>query len=630
MFMETNSNAVGNEAQFFAQEERVLSHVAGTSGFSFKRGDKWAIDPETGEATYDPKFFQEQGYSGPQALFAALHEIRCHLVEVADLMDTPEGMREYNRFKQRSKKAQRLHIWENCRTDVKGNLGIIELAPSLSEEKQTLYREKLFPETDFTEKPKHLQFAYAVVRRAMVPDETIVVDQVVEQAIEDLRHVQGKSGKTHDIISLATDPHIDAFVSLQISRQYIEPVINRLFEEDVKDRQDNQNQAQGDGQGEGQDQRDSNSQGSADEQKKKGKESSQDQFNEDYEDWKKRHPEPYDEEEMDKKIRKAKEAQSASSRQEAGYEDEHGVSRKDIAEYYSEYRLVAQYIEPLREIFRRITQQRKIPIRRLAALKEECVMIDPGLITQTYTEAQAGVPNPKTMKDFEGQVVDENTPGEASFYFLYDQSLSMAGDKAVLQRRGAIVAAEALQEGQEMLAEEQLPDPLALNINTAFMGFGSPDSTSTYKSLSKGLSEQQRVAIFKGLLEFGRVGTNDYAGLVLIENDIKAQLTKDPLFADGLRSGKRKVCVVVTTDGGSNDPRLSDEAARQRTKKKAEELRTLGVKVKAIAMAPDTEDRRYIVEIYGADNTSICESEADYPKSMEAVLGDVLQSLEIA
>ena len=627
--METDPNAVENEAQFFAQENRVLSHIAGTSGFTFKRGNQWGINPETGEATYDPKFFQEQGYTPPQALFAALHEIRCHLVETADLLDTPEGTREFNRFKQRAKIAKRINIWDNCRTDVKGNRGIIELAPSLAEEKQNLYREKLFPETDFTKAPKHLQFAYAVVRQAMVPDEAVIVDPTVERAIEDLRHVQGKGGKTHDIIALATDPHIDAATSLQISRRYIEPVINQLFEEDVKDRQNSQNQNQDDGQGEGEDQSDSTGQSSGDEQKKKAKVNSQDQFNEDYEDYEKRHPEPYDEEKMDKEIRKAKEAQNASSRQEAGYEDEHGVSRKDIAGYYAEYRLVEQYIEPLREIFRRITEQRKIPIRRLAALKEEGVMIDPGLIVQTYTEAQAGVPNPKTMKDFEGQVVDENIPGEANFYFLYDQSYSMAGEKAVLQRRGAIVAAEALQEGQDMLAEEYLPDPLTLNINTAFMGFGSPDSTSTYKSLSKGLTEQQRVAIFKGLLEFGRVGTNDYAGLVLIENDIKAQMAKDPVFADNLKSGKRKVCVVVTTDGGSNDPNLTEAAARQRTKKKADELRTLGVKVKAIAMAPDAGDRSHIVEVYGTDNTDICESEADYPKSMEEVLGDVLQSLEI-
>ena len=36
-------------ASFFAQEERVLSDIAGGSGFSFKRGDKWSINPETGE-----------------------------------------------------------------------------------------------------------------------------------------------------------------------------------------------------------------------------------------------------------------------------------------------------------------------------------------------------------------------------------------------------------------------------------------------------------------------------------------------------------------------------------------------------------------------------------------------------
>ena len=634
--METDPHATGKETQFFQQEERVLSHIAGSSGFTFKRGDQWAINPDTGEATYDTKFFQDQGYTSSQALFAAFHEIRCHLVEVADLLDSPEGTREYGRLKQRSKKAQRLHIWENCRTDVKGNRGIIELAPSLAEEKEALYREKLFPETDYTSAPLHLQFAYAVVRRAMVPDEPITLDPRVEEAIESLRHVKGKGTKTHDIISLATDPHVDAATSLQLSRRYIEPVINDLFEEDVKDKVDKSDQGEsgepgeGEGEVEGEGQGQSGSDESTDKGKgKKSKGNAEDQFKEDYEDYEKRHPEPFDEEDLDKKIRKAKEAQSASKRQEEGYENEHGVSRKDIADYHSEYQLVEQYIEPLREIFRRITQQRKIPIRRLAALKEEGVIVDPGLMTQTYTEAISGVESPKTMKDFEGQVVDENVPGEASFYFLYDQSFSMAGEKAVLQRRGAIVAAEALQEGDEMLTEERLADPLALNIKTAFMGFGSPDSTSTYKELTKGLSEKQRISIFKGLLEFGQVGTNDYDGLVLIEKDIKGQIERDPLLAENLKSGRKRICVVITTDGGSNSAGLSDEQARAPTKKKAQDVRELGVKVKAIAMAPDTEDRTHIQEVYGEGNTDICESEADYPKSMEEVLSDVLGSLEI-
>lgn len=165
-----------------------------------------------------------------------------------------------------------------------------------------------------------------------------------------------------------------------------------------------------------------------------------------------------DEEEVEKKIKETKEHQSTSARQEAGYEEEHGVSRKDIADYYEEYRQVASQIEPLRQVFRAIVEQRNKILRRMASLKEEGVMIDPGLVVQTYMDVQSGVTNPKTMKDFEGIVVPEDIPGKADIYFVKDLSGSMAGDKASEQRLGAILEAEALKEGDDILEEEQLPD----------------------------------------------------------------------------------------------------------------------------------------------------------------------------
>lgn len=84
---------------FFQTEERVLNDIAGGAGFTFKRGEGWAINPETGEATYDPKFFEEKGYAPSQALFGAFHEIKCHLVETSELLNTPRGQEAHERLK---------------------------------------------------------------------------------------------------------------------------------------------------------------------------------------------------------------------------------------------------------------------------------------------------------------------------------------------------------------------------------------------------------------------------------------------------------------------------------------------------------------------------------------------------
>lgn len=601
----------GKEAagSFFKNEKRILNDIAGGKGFTFKRGDGWSINPETGEATYDTRFFEEKGYTRSQALFGALHEIKCHLVEASELLSTSKGQEAYERLKERGSAKQRLSIWENCRTDVKGNLAIARFAPSLAKDMETVYREKLWPEKDFTSEPKHLQFMYSILRTAMVPDEKTVVDLEVEEAIKKLRNVKGK-----DVVGLATDPTLDPLLALRLSERYIEPVIEELYSKDLQEREKQQN-----------------SKGKGKDGAPSGREADigGEPFAENYKNYENRHPRPMGEGEMEKKIKEIKAQHSEGARQRAAYEQEHGVSEKDVVNYLEEYRLVEGYIEPLRDVFRKIVEERKVSIRQLASHKEEGVMIDPGLVAQTYMEVESGVENPKTMKDFEGNVISENIPGKAYLYFLYDQSYSMKGRKAVLQLRGAILAAEALKEGDDMLREQQFPDPLALDIQSAFYGFGSPEGVSMYKPIYNGISEKQRVDFFKGLLEFGKIGTNDYDGLVKIEKDVKEKIASDPGFADDLKSGKRRACVVVTTDGGSNYKGLSEEQARQQTKKKAEELRGLGVKVKAIAMAPEKDDIQNIQEVYGMDETNICESVDQYPKSMELVLGDILESLKV-
>src|SRR3989344_4614163 len=217
---------------FLTGEERILNDIAGGAGFTFKRGDGWAINPETGEATYDPKFFEEKGYTPSQALFGAFHEIKCHLVETSELLGTPRGQEAHERLKDRIKVKPRLHIWENCRTDVKGNLAITRFAPSLAEDVEAVYREKLWPETDLTSKPKHLQFMYSILRTAMVPDEEVTVDPKVKEAISKLRNVKGK-----DVIALATDPAQDPLLALRLSERYIEPVIEELYQEDVEEKE---------------------------------------------------------------------------------------------------------------------------------------------------------------------------------------------------------------------------------------------------------------------------------------------------------------------------------------------------------------------------------------------------------
>ncbi len=589
---ETVKPSEDQSATFFAREERILADIAGNSGFTFRRGDEWSINPETGEATFDPKFFADQGYTPSQSLFGAFHEIRCHLVETAELIDTDQGVREHARLKQRIRK-QRFKIWENCRTDVKGNQAIMQFAPSLAGDVESVYREKLWPETDLTDKPKHLQFMYAILRRAMVPSQEVTIDPTVEEEIDKLRNVKGRDGRTRDVIAMTTDPHLDPLLALRLSTRYIEPVIDKLFEGDVEEKK-----GKG-GKGE--------------------KGDPQDQFADDYEDYDKRHPEPYDEDEMDKKIKEAKDAQSPSSRQQSGYEEENEVTREDVASYYEEYRKIEQYIEPLREIFRKIIKQRQIPVRHLAALKEEGVMIDPGLVTQTYLDVRAGVPNPKTMKDFEGVLVDENIPTSFEVTVVCDRTGSMQrGTKIPEQRLTAILLLEALKEFSDV-ADEQGPLAPELSIRSDIWSFGDgPNHTEVLKPLSSSLTEKDRIGVFKALGICDSGTNNEEVMFGQVFNSIQQEASKNPGYLEKIKSGKLRKFAIILTDGQVRD--------FEATRGQIQRLRDLGIVVAGVGITQDGADA---IRTYAPDG-QVAREASDLPKTLQHLLEQYLGELSIS
>ncbi|OGH10269.1 MAG: hypothetical protein A2152_02680 [Candidatus Levybacteria bacterium RBG_16_35_6] len=590
--MEADQKPGAEGAAFVSQEQRILSNIAGSSGFSFREGDCWSINPDTGDTTYDTKFFTEKGYTPSQALFGALHEIKCHLVEIAELIDTPEGARAYEKLKQRIKSKERVKIWENCRTDVKGNLAILGFAPSLSNDVETVYREKLWPETNLTDKPKHLQLMYAILRSSMVPSEDIIVDPVVQETIDKLKNIKGKDGKVRDVIAMATDPTLDPFLALKLSERYIEPEIEKLFKEDVEDKQK--------------------------EEGKKGTGDPQDQFSDDYKDYDERHPEPFNKDEMGKQIKSVKKAQSEASRQAAGYEEEHQVSKEEVSEYYNEYRKIEQYIEPLREIFRKIIEQRQIKVRHLAALKEEGVMIDPGLVAQTYMDVKAGIANPKTIKDFEGILVDEKIPTSFEVTVVADRTGSMQyGTKIPEQRRTTLLLLEALKEFSDV-AEEQGPLAPELTIKSEILSFGdSPNHTEVLKPLSHVLSERDRIGVFKALGICDSGTNNEEIMFANLLTSIQQEGQKDTTYLERIRIGKLRKFVIILTDG-----QVGNFGA---TRTQLQKLRDMGIVVAGVGITNDGEDA---VRTYAPDG-KVAREASDLPKTLQELLTKYLDTLSI-
>ena len=538
------------ETQFFSRENDLITDFSQGMGVSFKRGNGWAVNPDSGEATYDPKFFVEKGYTETQSIFATLHEIY-HVKEISQLKSSPEGQAIYTRRKEASKTERRKHVLENCLLDVADNHRVTGQFPALAQSVETLYKEKLWASSDLSKSPKHLQLAYSILRTGMLPNEAVQIDGEVQQAINELRHVKGKSGNERDIIQIVTDPSLDPLTKVKLVEKYVEPVYERLFEKDKeeKEKQDKQNG--------------------------KGKSKNpEDSFQEDYDKYQENSPEAMSPDEIEKVADMAGEekVENIGDRQKAGYEKEHGVSKKDMADYQAEYKQIEQYLEPMREQFRKIVSERLEPYRKLVGFFDEGVMIEPGLTEQALADLSHGISDPTVFRNFEGRIRVEEVPAVFEATAVLDRSGSMeSGGKMEEQRRAAILLMESLREFLEF--PEVRDNLLSPNLKTLseIRSFGSTDQNVLIKPLSSELSEKERVEVFKTLGSCPGSATQDYVSLGQIVDEMKVRETTESGYLDKVKSRGIKKLVIIFSDGAS-----SNES--EFTKKKTE-LEAMGVKV---------------------------------------------------
>ena len=549
---ETSGNE-GRMEQFFRRERKLISDYAAGLPVVFEQGEGWAVNPETGKATYDPNFFIEKGYSETQAVFATLHEVD-HVAEFAEMLKTDEGKELYEGRKKVKESKRRIHVLDNCLLDVADNRRVLNRAPSLEEETRRLYKEKLWPETDLTDKPRHLQLAYAILREGMLPDQ-VQIDPEVREALEELRTVEGRSGKIHNIIEIVTDPNREPVSKFKLIEKFIDPVYERLFQEDAKEK----------------DQKSSGDKSGSGGETGKG-ESFEDAFSDEYDEFDKKMPQAMDEEEIESAATGAGQENDAADRQKAGYEKEHGVDIKDVMDYREEYGKIEKYIEQLREQFRKVVEERIIPKRRLVGMRDEGVIIDPGLVAQAQAEFDKGIVDPMVFRDFEGKVVREEVPAAFELTGVFDRSGSMEpGGKKEEQRRAAILLMEALQEFMEQpeIQDHRIdPDMYA---TSEIRSFGGQKENVLIKPLSSKLDEKQRVNVFKVLNSCPGWATEDYVVLGQIIDEMNDRGSRNTDYLEKVKRGKVKKIVAVFSDGASSNQSEYD-------RKKAE-LENMGVKV---------------------------------------------------
>jgi hypothetical protein len=84
--------------------------------------------------------------------------------------------------------------------------------------------------------PKHLQFAYTILREAMLPNEKCNIEPKIRQIVDRMKRAK--------IIDKSTTG--DLSKRLEIIWKYIEPTYKKLLEEDIKENKEN-NKGKNDG-----------------------------------------------------------------------------------------------------------------------------------------------------------------------------------------------------------------------------------------------------------------------------------------------------------------------------------------------------------------------------------------------
>ena len=213
---------------FISEHAESLGAIMGVTGIKIEVGSGWATVLKTGTVTVDPSFFIEQGYRPDWVNYGLMHEVSAHLVGV---INDPEQTRERMDFVGSDESK---HLFINILEDIAGNRRIHSLLPRQRDVAHEVYSEKLFPEEDLTEIPRHFQFLYKLIREEMIVGSQTAVLPEVDDAISSIRDINGQ-----DVIELSTsriikgtNEELSRSVQFQLWMEHIYPKFEELLELD--------------------------------------------------------------------------------------------------------------------------------------------------------------------------------------------------------------------------------------------------------------------------------------------------------------------------------------------------------------------------------------------------------------
>lgn len=540
--------------EFQKRYEKQINAYFGTPdvAFTLKPGEGAYIDLENIRVNIDPAMLFEYGMSDAEALFVNFHEAE----HFRDMLENPDVYeRNFERIKQATEIhpafPKALHKLFNCVDDILVNKQVMRRWNSGTGVKNALYP-KLFASADLSKDPatgapipRHRQFMYALLRQAMLPEETVTIAPEVTDAIENVRKSLG--GGT-DMISFITDREVMERTLVKINQgrakekkesidsvqfryfqmwREVVPIFEELYKKDLQDRKTQSKPDKGKGEGA--------KPGEDEPQAGEGDPFGGDPFEGSI-------PDPIDQEDaipgagaLNRRI---------ADKKKKALEDALGVSKEDFDAYKRDFSAVEAYIDQLSRVFDQVIERRKSVRRVLRKSVKEGVMLDPRKAATALAEMRAGHDDPQVMLDFEKKETLRNLPSEFEFTLVCDGSGSMKGnEKEALQRKLAVLVTEALTEFQARLEKERRRgEDIRLDIKTEVRMFSNDDYE--VKRMSNTLAHSDRVRMHKFLRALPGGGNNESATFEAIE---KERFLSD--MERKLREGEMKKVILFLTDG---------------------------------------------------------------------------------
>ncbi|MBI2674163.1 MAG: VWA domain-containing protein [Candidatus Yanofskybacteria bacterium] len=620
---ESGSEAeVHREAMDFVEKNRDFFEHYARGRVKFEPAppglNTFAFNLETNTIYINSRFYKQRGLSDQQTTLGTLHEVE-HLLEKKQILSETGGSRVFQRYLKRLNDSQAFNFLDNRVSDLRENRAIILNTDKEGGEferlKHSLYKEVLIPETDFTSKPKHIQFVEALSREGEVPDEKSIVSPEVRAKLDEIQAIRGKDGSS--LMEAMTRPTTSMSERLLLQDAFLWPVVEELMKKDVEDH--NKNKGKGKG-GKGSETGDKGEPlASPKPTAERGQESPTDPneiFADDYKEAASRVPNAVPNEEIEKAFKKWQEGHSENpaDRADREYADKLGVKPEDLRRYREIVASLEKTVNPetgesvideLRQLINRIIARRLKPsIAPRYPVEEGEELVDP---SELMSQVKAGNLEPKAWQTHEVKEKTGKKFGEIEITLVCDRSGSMAqegGAKLTEQRKAGVLMMEALKEFADAVDSERINLEKPLEVRSEIYTFQATAADAVpIKKMSKDLGEKERIEAVAILSSAPGQKTTDFISLEAIERAL------DEETAQKIRDGELKKIIIVFTDGQSHGV--------QRVKNALEKMRGQGVIVVGVGV---TEGGKPALETYAPDAKL-----AEIAEKLPIVLGDLLK-----